>query len=202
VRGEKRQYTFSKLMCWVALDWLVKLDREIGLGIDARRVAAERAEIEDAIDTRGFDRGAGCYVGEFDGHKLDAALLLMPCLDYKSPDDPRLRATLDCIERRLGRGPFIYRYERGSDDFDSTEGAFGICSFWLVEALARIGEVERARDNFEKLLGVANDVGLYGEEIDPGTGAALGNFPQAFTHVGLINAAVAIDRAEKGAGAG
>jgi GH15 family glucan-1,4-alpha-glucosidase len=198
VRGGRRHYTFSKLMCWVALDWLLKLDREIGLGIDARRVTAERDAIEEMIDSRGYDEASGCYVGELDGKALDAALLLMPCLGYKDPADPRIAGTLACIESRLGRGPLVYRYEKGSDNLGSAEGAFGLCSFWLVEALARVGEVERARDNFERLLDLANDVGLFGEEIDADTGAALGNFPQAFTHVGLINAAVAIDRAERG----
>lgn len=200
VRGEARHHTFSKLMCWVALDWLLKLDRMIGLRIDSARFESERDRIEAAIDTDGFDAGMGCYVGIFGGNALDAALLLMPCVGYKPPDDPRLRATLDRIEERLGDGPYVYRYERGADGLDAPEGAFGLCSFWRVEALARIGETERARGHFERLLGKGSDLGLYAEEIDPASGAALGNFPQAFTHVGLINAAVAIGRAETAGG--
>jgi GH15 family glucan-1,4-alpha-glucosidase len=197
MRGEKRHHTFSKLMCWVALDRLMKLDDETGLDLDRRRIAAERAAIEQAIDSDGYDTQAGAYVATLGGDALDASLLLMPCLGYKDPADPRLRGTVKAIEARLGEGPLVYRYAQGTDALGPREGAFGICSFWLAEALARIGEVEQAQRNFERLLEYGNDVGLYAEEIDPGSGTALGNFPQAFTHVGLINAAIAIERADK-----
>ena len=137
-------------------------------------------------------------MGEFDGKRVDAALLLMGCLGYKDPRHPRMRATLDRIRERLGRDGLLYRYERGFDDLASAEGAFGICSFWAIDNLAKRGDVDAAREAFEHVLSYANDVGLFAEEIDVETGAALGNFPQAFTHVGLINAAMALTEARKG----
>ena len=134
----------------------------------------------------------GSYVGELDGDRLDAALLLMGCLGYKHPDDPRMRSTFDRLGERLGNDGLLYRYEPGFDDLPSREGAFGICSFWAVDNLARRGDHEAAERAFGHILSFANDVGLFAEEIDVGSGAALGNFPQAFTHVGLINAAIAL----------
>ena len=127
------------------------------------------------------------------GH-LNASLLTLPSYGYIDGDDPRMRSTCARIRERLGRGPLIYRYLDTDDGLPPGEGAFGICSFWAVECLARGGEMAAATEAFERLLGYANDVGLYAEEIDPDTGAALGNFPQAFTHVGLINAALQLAR--------
>ena len=118
----------------------------------------------------------------------------MACIGYKDADDPRMRATYDCIHRRLGRNGLLYRYER-FDGIDGIEGAFGICGFWAIDNLAKRGELATAEGRFQHMLAYANDLGLYAEEIDIASGAALGNFPQAFTHVGLINAAVAIERA-------
>jgi GH15 family glucan-1,4-alpha-glucosidase len=126
---------------------------------------------------------------------VDAALLLMGCVGYNGPSDARMRATFDRIDERLGRDGLVFRYEPGYDGMSAAEGAFGICSFWRVDNLALRGDVEAAERAFERVLSFANDVGLFGEEIDVETGAALGNFPQAYTHVGLINAALAIERA-------
>jgi GH15 family glucan-1,4-alpha-glucosidase len=124
----------------------------------------------------------------------------MGCLDYKEPRHPRMRATLDRIRERLGRGALLYRYEKDFDGLAAPEGAFGICSFWAIDNLAKRGDVAAAREAFETMLSYANDVGLFAEEIDVDSGAALGNFPQAFTHVGLINAALALSRCMDGAG--
>ena len=200
IRGQKRHYLFSKLMCWFALDRLLALNDRVKLGIPIDRVAKERAAIAETIESRGFNRRLSSYVGVLDGDRVDAALLLMPCLGYGDP--ARLRTTFERIEARLGRGGLICRYEQGYDPLASPEGAFGLCSFWAVENLARRGEVDRAEALFDRILARANDLGLFGEEIDPDNGEALGNFPQAFTHVGLINAAYAIERERKAAGHG
>lgn len=197
MRDRKRHHSFSKLMCWVALDRLLALSGMQEMDIPAGRFEEERAAIAEAIDTRGFNENLSSYVGQFEGDRLDASLLLMPCLGYGDPADPRQRSTFERIDERLSVDGLMYRYEPASDGLSGPEGAFGICSFWAVENLARRGEVERAERRFEQILERANDLGLFAEEIDPETGAALGNFPQAFTHVGLINAALAIER-EKG----
>jgi GH15 family glucan-1,4-alpha-glucosidase len=158
----------------------------------------ERDAIAEAIESRGYSEAIDSYVGEFDGDRVDAALLLMGCLGYKDPRHARMRSTFERIHERLGRNGLLYRYERGFDGLSPPEGAFGICSFWAIDNLAKRGDVEAAGKAFEHVLSYANDVGLFAEEIDVETGAALGNFPQAFTHVGLITAALAIAEAMKG----
>jgi GH15 family glucan-1,4-alpha-glucosidase len=199
MRGDPRHYTFSKLMCWLALDRLLKLNekRILRLGRRAEEFHRERHAIAEAIERRGFNTAIASYTSELDGTRMDASLLLMPCVGYKSADDPRIISTYERIWQRLGRDGLLYRYERGYDGFDLHEGTFGICSFWAVHHLACRGDIAEAKRLFEHLLSFANDLGLFGEEIDPKTGNTLGNFPQAFTHVGLINAALALQRAEK-----
>jgi len=196
-RDHQRHHTFSKLMCWLALDRLLDLERRgiLSLGSLSERFRGVRQEIADVIEQRGFNRKLASYTGELDGDALDASLLLMPCLGYRPLDPGRFETTYQCITERLGRGGLLYRYERGGDTQGGREGAFGICSFWAVHNLAARGKLDDARRVFEHVLSFGNDLGLFGEEIDPDTGAALGNFPQAFTHVGLINAALAIERA-------
>jgi GH15 family glucan-1,4-alpha-glucosidase len=195
VRGPKRHYTFSKVMCWSALDSLLKLHERGAVRVDADVLRGERDAIAAAIETRGYNESIGSYVGEFEGDGVDAALLLMGCLAYKDPRHPRMRSTFARIHERLGRNGLLYRYERGYDGVPSGEGAFAICSFWAIDNLAKRGDLEAAQRAFEHVLAYANDLQLFAEEIDPTTGAALGNFPQAFTHVGLINAALAIEQA-------
>ena len=196
IPGDQRQYTFSKITCWMALDGLLKLNEAgvVRLGRNADRFRRERQAILDTIEQRGFNTTIGSYVSELDGSRVDASLLLMVCLGYKDAGDPRMISTYDCIARRLERDGLFYRYEAGYDSLDGREGAFGICSFWAIDNLVQRGEIKKAERQFEHLLKFANDLGLFGEEIDPNTGAVLGNFPQAFTHVGLINAATAIRR--------
>jgi GH15 family glucan-1,4-alpha-glucosidase len=197
----RRQYTLSKVMCWVALDRLLRLDGQgmISLGRDCELFRRERAAIGELVEGAGFNAAVGSYVSELGGTQVDASLLLIGCLDYRHAADLRMVGTYDRIVQRLGRNGLLYRYEHGYDGFGSREGAFGICSFWAVDILARRGDVDAAERLFDRLLGFANDLGLYAEEIDPETGTALGNFPQAFTHVGIINAALAIEHTREAA---
>lgn len=200
IRGDQRHYTFSKLMCWAALDRLLELDRmgAVRLGKEAAECAADRDDIARMIEEHGFNAGIGAYTLELDGDGVDAALLLMATIGYKPADDPRVVSTYVLTIERLGRDGLLQRYEAGADGLDGDEGAFGICSFWAVEQLAMRGDVAGALAAFEHLLSFGNDLGLFAEEIDGRTGEALGNFPQAFTHVGLINAALAMERAQEG----
>jgi GH15 family glucan-1,4-alpha-glucosidase len=179
-------------MCWTALDSLLKLNDRGCLGVDVETFRRERDEIEAVIETRGFNEALGSYVSELGGDRLDASLLLMGCLGYRNPAHARMRATFDRIHERLGRNGLLYRYDEGSDHLSSREGAFGICSFWAIDNLARRGDVEAAEGAFQHILSFSNDLGLFAEEIDPETGEPLGNFPQAFTHVGLVNGAMAL----------
>ena len=199
IRGPRRQYTFSKVMCWTAMDRLIKLhDRGfISLDTSVERLRRVQREIEDVIETRGFNRKLGSYTSELDGEHVDAALLLMASIGYRDAAHPRMVSTYNLIHERLACNGLLFRYERNYDGFSSQEAAFGICSFWAVDNLAKRPEVAVAARDFEHLLGFANDVGLFAEEIDGTTGAAIGNLPQAFTHVGLINAAVSIEKARK-----
>ena len=192
IRGEPRHFVYSKVMAWVALDRLVKLaelDRREG-DLDGWRAA--RDEIRDLIEREGVD--GSVFTQSFgDGGKLDAANLMIPIVGFVAHDDPRARATVAKIADELSADGFVYRYVTdGVDGLSGDEATFAICSFWLVECLARGGEVDRARELFERLLSFCNDVGLLGEEIDPHSGEMLGNFPQAFSHLGIIQAAIAL----------
>jgi GH15 family glucan-1,4-alpha-glucosidase len=198
-------------MCWVALDRLVRLCERRHVPADAARFARARDTIREAIEAHGYSARLGSYVSVFDGETLDASLLLLSLMGYADPQSPRMRGTLTRVRERLGvdagvpnahargleSGALLYRYLDEDDGLPGSEGAFGICSFWGVEARALQGEVMAARGDFERLVSFANDVGLFAEEIDPRSGAAIGNFPQAFTHVGLINAAVTLARLQK-----
>ena len=199
VRGGRAQFTFSKLMCWVAIDRAIRLATQRSLPGDLDRWLAQRDEIYDTIMRRGFSRKKNSFVQRLDGEVLDASLLLAPLVKFVSPSDPRMLGTLDAIQRELESDHLVRRYDPrvSPDGLDGEEGTFSICTFWLAEALARAGRLEEARLTFEKMLGYANHVGLYAEEISL-TGEALGNFPQAFTHLGLISAAFNINRALDG----
>jgi GH15 family glucan-1,4-alpha-glucosidase len=191
-RSGRHHHTHSKVLCWVALDRLARMHEEGWVRVDIETVRAERDAILREVERRGYNKGLGAYTRLLDGDDLDAALLTLPAYGYIDGGSERMRSTCSRIRERLGRGPLVYRYQDTDDGLPPGEGAFGICSFWAVDCLARGGEQAAATDAFERLLGYANDLGLYAEEIDPGTGAALGNFPQAFTHVGLINAALTL----------
>jgi GH15 family glucan-1,4-alpha-glucosidase len=163
-----------------------------------KRFAATRTEIQQAIEARSFNEEIDSYVSFFDGSDVDASLLQLARHCYVEPDSPRMRATYERIQERLGVNGLLYRYRGHLDGLPPGEGAFGICSFWAVSVQALQGDVDGATKAFERVLTFANDVGLFAEEIDPETGEALGNFPQAFTHVGLIDAALTLLTAERG----
>jgi GH15 family glucan-1,4-alpha-glucosidase len=199
VRGGRQQFTFSKLMCWVALDRALKLAAQRSFPADVAKWSANRDEIYATIMDRGFSLKKNSFVQRLDGEMLDASLLLAPLVHFVGPSDPRMLGTLDAIQRELESDHLVRRYDprAAPDGLEGDEGTFSACTFWLAEALARAGRLEEARLTFEKMLGYANHVGLYSEEIDL-TGEALGNFPQAFTHLALISAAVNISRALDG----
>lgn len=196
IREEPRHYVYSKLMCWVALDRAVRLAPLLSAEDRVERWSAVCREIREAIEQDGWSEQAQTFVQAFDNDALDASNLMLLITGFLPPDDERMRATVYAIAERLtdDRG-FVCRYRR-DDGLAGDEGTFGICTFWLAQCLAEMGEVGRARKCFERIAACANDVGLLSEEIDDASGELLGNFPQAFTHIGLVNAAWAIARAE------
>ncbi len=198
VRGDPKHFTSSKMMCWVAADRGARLAR---IRNDERTAALWQeaaAEIHADICANGVDE-RGVFVQHYETDALDASLLMMPLVRFLPTEDPRIRATVLAIADELTENGLVLRYRVGETDdgFASEEGTFTICSFWLVSALAEIGEIARARGLCEKLLSFASPLLLYAEEIDAGTGRHLGNFPQAFTHLALINAVMHIIRAEQ-----
>jgi GH15 family glucan-1,4-alpha-glucosidase len=181
------------MMCWVALDRAVQLAGagQIPAG-HVRRWQAEAAAVRAFVDEHCWSEAKGSYVRSAGDDELDASLLLGVLFGFADPRGARARGTIDAIRRELGHGPFLYRYS-SEDGLTGTEGAFLTCSFWLVDALARSGQRDQAAELMETLLGLANDLGLYAEEVDPDTGEFLGNFPQGLTHLALVNAALAVD---------
>ncbi len=199
VRGPPRHFVHSKLMCWVALDRAVRLAPMLDAESRVDSWCTARDEIRRAIEDRGWSERAGAFTQSFGSDALDASTLMLLITGFLPRSDARMQATVDAIAERLtdDRG-FVYRY-LDPDGLEGEEGTFAICTFWLAECFARLGETSRARALFESVASFANDVGLLAEEIDPTTGELLGNFPQAFTHIGLVNAAWAIATAEGGA---
>jgi len=195
VRGGRQHFTYSRLMSWVAVERAIRIALQRGLPADLVRWTSARDAIYRQIMERGWNDGRQAFVQHYGTDLLDASVLLMPLVKFISPTDPRWLSTLDAIGRELVADSLVYRYnvEASPDGLAGDEGTFSICSFWYVEALARAGRMEEARLAFEKMLTYANHLGLYSEEIGP-TGEALGNFPQAFTHLALISAAVNLDR--------
>ncbi len=195
VRSAPGHFTHSKMMCWVALDRAVQLAEAGQVPSDhAARWRRERLAIRDFIESRCWSDRLGSYTREADGEELDASLLLGVLLGYDAPDPERLPATVMTIRRELGHGPLLARYS-GEDGLRGDEGAFLCCSFWLADALARIGRLDEATDLMGELVSLANDVGLFAEEIDPHTREHLGNTPQGLVHLALITAAVSISEA-------
>jgi GH15 family glucan-1,4-alpha-glucosidase len=196
VRGGPRDFLYSKLMCWAALDRAIGLAEHLGAQDRVSAWSITREEIRQAILERGWSHRAGAFSQAFGSDDLDASALMMPIVGFLPGDDPRMRATIDAIAERLTdeRG-LVYRY-RAHDGLEGDEGTFLLCTFWLAQAQALAGEIDQARATFERAIVYANDVGLLAEEVDPATGELLGNFPQAFSHIGLVNAAWAIAQAE------
>ena len=199
MRGEPRHHLSSKVLCWTALDRAVKLAPQLGEHAKTEEWKAARDEIRAAILERGWSEAKQAYAQSFDSDDLDAAQLLMPILGFLPATDERMRSTIEAIASELTEDGLVLRYrnEEGlnADGLTGEEGTFVICSFWLVSCLAKAGELDRAEALFEQLAGYANDLGLLAEEIDTASGEQLGNFPQAFSHIGLITAAWEIDKA-------
>jgi alpha,alpha-trehalase len=203
VRGEPQHFLYSKVMCWVALDRAISIADVIGAGDRVDGWKQVREEIRDFVVRDGWSEEAGAFTQYPGSTALDASNLMMPIVGFMPADDPRMRATIDAIAERLTdeRGlVFRYRTEEGVDGLVGEEGTFLLCTFWLAQALAQSGQLERARTVFTKAVAFVNDVGLLAEEVDVQTGELLGNFPQAFSHIGLVNAAWAISEAERRAG--
>lgn len=200
VRTPPRHHTHSKLMCWVALDRLIALRRQLGLAIDEIALRREREQIRQTIERDGYHPEIGSYVGYRGGTDPDASLLLMARYGYGTPAEPRIRATWHYITEHLAAENFLYRYPPGGsyDGVAGQENPFTACNFWAVDYLARAGDVRQATRLFERLLEVATDLGLYAEQFDAADHRPLGNFPQAASHAGLITAALAIEQAQRG----
>lgn len=197
VRGGRKHHTYSKAMCWIALDRLLRLHQAGHLKkVPVALFQAEKDALRSEIERRGYNTRINSYVSTLDGNDLDASLLLLSRFGYLDARSERARRTREAIREQLGRNGLLYRYQAIDDGLPGSEAAFGICSFWGVADLALAGEVDQAETLFARILDYANDVGLFAEEIDPDSGAALGNFPQAFTHVGLIDAALLIEEAK------
>ena len=194
VRDDADQHVHSKMMGWLALDRALRIAETHRLSDSRRRQwRTARDAIAIEVRARGFDLASGSYTRSYGSADLDAALLILPLLGIEEPHSPRVSGTVEAIRANLSAGgPLLYRYPPGRDGLPGTEGAFLPCSFWLVQALARIGLQTDARNVFEAMLDCGTDLGLYAEEMDPRTGAHLGNFPQALTHAALVSAALAL----------
>ncbi len=200
VRGPRRHFTHSKVMAWVAMDRAVKAVEDFGRQGELERWRRVRDEIHAEVLERGYDEELGSFVQSYDSKRLDASLLTIPLFGFLPPDDPRVRGTLEAVRRELLRDGFVQRYahdtETGSvDGLPPGEGAFFLCSFWFVDNLVLLGELDEACEMFERLLALRNDLGLLSEEYDPVAKRLVGNFPQAFSHIGLVNTALLLEKA-------
>jgi alpha,alpha-trehalase len=197
-RGEPRHFVYSKLMCWVALDRAAALADRLGASERVQTWEHTRDQIREAILSEGWNDRVGAFTQSFGADDLDASSLMLPLVGFLPGDDARVLSTIEATQEHLvGERGLVYRY-RTSDGLEGDEGAFLLCTFWLAQALAVAGQPERARPVFERAAAFVNDVGLLAEEVDPISGELLGNFPQAFSHIGLVNAAWAISEAEAG----
>jgi alpha,alpha-trehalase len=201
IRGEPRHFVYSKLMCWVALDRAIALADRLGATDRVADWTRTRSQVRHAIEQEGWSDAAGSFSQAFGSDDLDASALMIPLVGFLPPDEPRVLATIEAIAEHLTdeRG-LVYRY-RTPDGLEGTEGTFLLCTFWLAQARAMADQVQEAKTIFDLATSYRNDLGLLSEEVDARTGEALGNFPQAFSHVGLINAAWAIVEAERRASA-
>jgi GH15 family glucan-1,4-alpha-glucosidase len=199
VRGEPQHFTYSKVMAWVAFDRGIKAIEERGLEGPLGRWKAARQAIHAEVCARGFNTDMGSFVQSYGSRELDASLLLLPTTGFLPPGDPRIRGTIEAIEQHLLVDGFVLRYDTATSDdgLPAGEGAFLACSFWLVDAYALLGRLDDAHEMFERLLALCNDVGLLAEEYDTGARRLVGNFPQAFSHIALVNTAHNLARATK-----
>jgi GH15 family glucan-1,4-alpha-glucosidase len=197
VRGKRRHFVHSKVMAWVAFDRAIRIAEQFGQEGPVDRWRELRARVHREVCERGFDAERGTFTQSYGSQTLDAATLMIPIVGFLPPDDPRVIGTVEAVQREICVDGFLLRYDtRDADDgLPPGEGAFLPCSFWLADCLTLIGRHDEARTLFDRLAGLANDVGLLAEEYDPRVGRQVGNFPQAFTHVGLVNTAMNLDRA-------
>ncbi|MFD5076924.1 glycoside hydrolase family 15 protein [Streptomyces sp. NPDC058371] len=201
VRGPRRHFVHSKVMAWVAADRAVRaLEFDPKLTGDLEGWRAMRDEVHREVCERGYDAERNTFTQSYGSRELDASTLLIPRVGFLPPDDPRVIGTINAIRDELGHSGFVRRYSTDETDIDGLpgdEGTFLVCSFWLAEALHMTGRTDEARELFERLVGLANDVGLLSEEYDPIAGRQLGNFPQAFSHIGLVTTALALFGGER-----
>jgi len=197
MRGEPRHFLHSKLMCWAAMDRAIAIAGQIDAQDRVSRWTATRDEIKAAILEHGWSERAQAFTQSFGSDDLDASNLMIPIVGFLPADDPRVLSTIGAIAANLSdEHGLIYRY-RSNDGLAGDEGTFLLCTFWLSQAQAQAGQIEKAKETFSRAISFANDLGMLAEEVDPGTRELLGNFPQAFSHIGLVNAAWAIYQAEQ-----
>lgn len=191
VRGAKHHFTHSKVMAWLAFDRAIRMVEEFGEEGPIDEWTRIRDEIHHQVCEQGYNKELGSFVQFYGSSVLDASLLILPLVGFLPADDPRIVATVRAVEKRLMRGGLVLSYEDGkcSDNLPPGQGVFLACSFWLVDNYVLLGRLDDARKLFERLLGLCNDVGLLAEEYDVGSGRQVGNFPQAFSHLALINSA-------------
>ena len=200
VRGGRRHFVHSKIMCWVAFDRAVKMAELTGLPAPVKRWTAARDAVHADVCAKGYDPALGAFTQYYGGKELDAATLFVVKTGFLPPDDARVISTVEAVRDRLDHGGFVRRYSTGTaedtevDGLEGEEGAFLACSFWLVDALVAIGRKDEGRELFERVAAISNDLGLISEEWDPKAGRQLGNTPQAFTHVALVNTAFLLDQ--------
>jgi GH15 family glucan-1,4-alpha-glucosidase len=199
VRGPRQHFTHSKVMAWVAFDRGVKAIEQYGLEGPLERWRAMRERVNASVCANGYDAEKGSFVQSYGSKEIDASLLILPMVGFLPPEDPRIRGTVAAVERELLRDGFVARYvtRSGVDGLPPGEGVFLPCSFWLVDNYLLQGRDAEAKALFDRLAGLANDVGLFSEEYDPVARRLVGNFPQAFTHVSLINSALKLTAAEQ-----
>ena len=196
-RGGRQHFVFSKVICWVALDRAIRACQVLGLPGDLDRWREARTQIRDDVLTKGYDPQRGAFTQAYGSKNLDAANLMLPLVGFIKAADPRMKASIRAIQRELTSPQgYVYRYREYDDGLGGTEGAFNICTLWLADNLIALGELDQGRALFESLWGCANDLGLLSEEIDPVTNEMLGNYPQAFSHMAVINTAVQLKKAE------
>ncbi len=196
VRGGPQPFLYSRLMCWAALDRGIRLAKEHSLEAPLDEWESAREAIQRALLSDGFNRDIGAFTQAFGSSALDASALLIPRTGFLPATDARVQSTIESIKSKLTNGGLVYRY-RSKDGLPGSEGVFVTCTFWLIDALALSGRLDEAHDLFEQVAGYANDLGLFSEEFDPGGNRLLGNFPQGFTHMALINAAINLAKATK-----
>ena len=202
VRGPRQHFVHSKVMAWVGFDRMIRTAERSNLPAPLDKWRAARDAVHKQVCEKGYDSSRGTFTQYYGSKGLDAALLLIPRVGFLPPDDDRVRGTIDAVRRELCEDGFVLRYRTDADPHGDSgtvdglpgaEGAFLACSFWLADALALTGRQDEARDLFERLLDLRNDVGLLSEEWDPHAHRQLGNTPQAFSHVGLVNTALALE---------